>query len=93
MNTAHARWIEVANAGCESEDSVQRFAEGVEAERLDVILQIGVGLAFVRTGEGAQLRKGDMLIRTTAFQRIFGLSSLYQRRCWRAYSAFSCYRP
>jgi hypothetical protein len=47
---------QLADRGGDRRERVQRLAEGVEAERLDMIFQIGARDILARAGEGAELR-------------------------------------
>ncbi len=53
---AAAGRAQVADRGGERRKRVQRLVEAVEAQRLDMIFEIGGGEARVAAGEGAQLR-------------------------------------
>ena len=54
---AAAGRAQVADAGGEGRERVQRLAEPVEAQRLDVVLEVRRGAARVAAGEGAELRR------------------------------------
>ena len=51
VDRAPAGRVQVANAGCHGIEGVQRRAEGVQAKRLHVVLDIGVGLLRVAACE------------------------------------------
>ena len=57
VHLAPAGGVQVANAGGEGVEAVQRFAKGVERQRLHVVLQIGVGLIRTAAGESTQLAR------------------------------------
>ena len=57
MSTRRGSRVEVAEAGGDRREGVQRLAEGVEAQRLHVELEVGVVLARRRAGEGAELAR------------------------------------
>ena len=54
---AARRGIEVADAGREGVEPVQRLAEGVQRQRLHVVLHVGPAVPVRRPREGAQLRR------------------------------------
>src|SRR5271170_5115304 len=54
-NVTTARRPQVGNAGRESRKFVQRLAEAVERERLDVVLEIGAFLVGIGAREQAKL--------------------------------------
>ena len=69
LHRAAAGRIQVADAGSEGVEAVQRLAKGVQAQRLHVVLDVGPGLGRVAAGEGAQLR-GRHAHRAGALERV-----------------------
>jgi hypothetical protein len=61
LHRAAAGGVQVADAGGEGRKRVQRLAEGIQAQRLDVIFDVGVGPVRRAAREGAELL-GAMLI-------------------------------
>jgi hypothetical protein len=57
VHPAAARRVEVAHAGGEGIEAVQRLAEGVQAQRLHVVLDVRIGQLRAAAREGAQLRR------------------------------------
>ena len=56
MYRAEAGGVEVAHTGSKGVKTVQRFAKRLQAQRLHVVLNVGVRLGRVAAGEGTQLR-------------------------------------
>ena len=58
LHAAPAGGVQVADAGGEGVEAVQRLAKRVERQGLHVVLDVGVGLVGRRAGERAKLRRG-----------------------------------
>ena len=54
-HAASAAWIQVAHAGGDGWEAVQRFTKGIQAKRLHVVLNVGKGLRRIALCESAQL--------------------------------------
>ena len=61
---------QIADAGGEAREGVQRVAEFIKAQRLHVVFEIGCGLRVVAFDEGAELR-GRHRQRAAAVHRVF----------------------
>ena len=57
VHSASAGWVQVAHTGRDGGEAVQRLAKRIQTQRLNVVLDVGVGLRRVALGERAQLTR------------------------------------
>ena len=82
LHRAAARRVQVADAGGDGGEAVQRLAEGVERERLHVVLEVGPGLVGRRARERAELRRRHAHRAAARAARIRARSSPCRRPSW-----------
>ena len=71
LHLASAGWVEIADAHGNGGKVMEIFAKGLQAQRLHMVFEVGMGAGKIRAGEGAQLT-GRHAHWTRAVEQIFG---------------------